>query len=185
MNIKDLASSTPTILMHLVWRHELIPDDPQRICRLVEATGFFSQEEIDIAGELAHERLLHGQASGYHFSLAEADGHLLGYTCHGPIPGSLWSHDLYWIAVHPDCQGQGLGSQLLIQCEQQITEVGGARLYADTSSRPQYRPSRVFYEHSGFDRAAKLPDFYGPGDGKVIFCKILEKRTETTQKQQD
>jgi hypothetical protein len=50
---------------------------------------------------------------------------------------------------------------------------GGARLYAETSSRPQYAPTRAFYRAAGFDPAAELPDFYAPGDGKVVFAKLL------------
>jgi len=53
----------------------------------------------------------------------------------------------------------------------------GARLiYADTSSRPQYEPTRAFYLSCGYVQEAFLADFYAPGDGKVIFVKPLPAR---------
>lgn len=156
-----------------VYRRRLRPDDPPKIRRLVEATGFFSPAEVGIAVELGEEALQRGDASGYHFILAEQAGRLKGYTCFGPIPGSVHSYDLYWIVVAPEEQRRGLGKRLLSATEELIIRQGGRRLYAETSSRPQYEPTRAFYRACGFVQEAYLADFYSPGDGKVIFGKDL------------
>jgi ribosomal protein S18 acetylase RimI-like enzyme len=155
------------------FRWALRRDDPARIGRLVAATGFFSAEEERIAIELAEERFAKGIASGYEFVTAERRGELAGYACHGPIPGTRTSHDLYWIVVHPDLQRHGLGRRLVELAEHAITNAGGTRVYVDTSSRAQYAPTRAFYERTGYTRAALLEDFYAPGDGKLIYVKVL------------
>jgi ribosomal protein S18 acetylase RimI-like enzyme len=155
------------------FRWALRREDAARIGRLVGATGFFSPEEERIAVELAEERFAKGVASGYEFVTAERRGELVGYACHGPIPGTRSSHDLYWIVVHPELQGQGLGRRLIELAEHAIASAGGARVYVDTSSRAQYAPTRAFYERAGYTRAALLEDFYAPGDGKVIYVKVL------------
>jgi len=152
-------------------RHEPERRDVPAVKELVAMTGFFSDEEILIAGELVEERLEKGVSSGYHFIFAEKDGTLLGYSCFGPIPLTKESHDLYWIAVRPDTQGMGLGRKLLALSEEGIRAMGGKRAYADTSSRDQYLPTRKFYESLGYAEAAFFPDFYAPGDGKVVFWK--------------
>src|SRR5690606_436757 len=85
-----------------LWREAVKPEDATRVRNLVSATGMFSSEEVAIAEELVQERVARGRASGYEFVLLEEDGVLVGYACYGPIPGSATSHDLYWIAVHPD-----------------------------------------------------------------------------------
>jgi hypothetical protein len=54
-----------------------------------------------------------------------------------------------------------------------MAQRGARRIYADTSSRPQYEPTRRFYEACGYRREAFLADFYAPGDGKIIFGKEL------------
>jgi ribosomal protein S18 acetylase RimI-like enzyme len=149
------------------------PQDAERIGALVAATGFFSDAERGIAVELVRERLAKGAASGYEFVLAEHDGALAGYACWGPIAGTASSHDLYWIAVHPQAQGRGLGRRLVTLVEEAIARAGGTRVYVETSSRAQYAPTRAFYERAGYQRAALIEDFYGPGDGKVIYVKVI------------
>jgi GNAT superfamily N-acetyltransferase len=150
--------------------------DPAAIAQLVAATGFFTSEEAAIARELAEAVVAHGPASGYEFLLADGPGGLAGYACFGRIPGTEASFDLYWIVVAPHLQGQGVGRWLMALTEAAIGELGGTRLYVDTSSRPQYAPTRRFYAACGYVVAAELPDFYRPGDGKVIFLKALEQR---------
>ena len=160
----------------IVYRQQVTPKDREAVGRLVRTTGFFSEEEVGIAAELVHERLAKGEASGYSFLFAEEEGHLLGYTCFGPIPGSVHSCDLYWIAVAPNAQGMGLGKKLMAGSERIMAERGTKRVYADTSSRPQYEPTRAFYRSCGYTQEACLTDFYAAGDGKVIFVKTLSTK---------
>ena len=154
-------------------RYEVEPQDAEKVRRLAEATGFFYPYEIDIAVELVEDRLSHGLESEYHFIMAEQDGRLVGYACYGPIPCTAASYDLYWIAVHPDFQGQGLGRELLAEAEKLIANAGGKRIYVDTSERAQYDPTRAFYEKCDYRLEAVLKDFYAPGDGKAIYCKPM------------
>ncbi len=158
---------------HQNYRYELLQEDPERIRRLTEATGFFSDAEVQVAMELAHERLSKGSSSGYHFVMMDGDDGLIGYTCYGPIACTLSSYDIYWIAVQPELQGGGLGRRLIAETERLIRKSGGTRLYVETSQRPQYAGTRAFYEKAGYRVAAVVPDFYAPGDGKVILCKVL------------
>ena len=147
--------------------------DADAVRKLVSATGFFSDEEIKIAGELVEEALARGELAGYSFIFAESESVLAGYCCFGAIPLTRESFDLYWIAVMPARQGSGLGRRLMAAAEQTISERCGTRVYADTSSRVQYLPTRRFYEKLGYRQAAFLDDFYAPGDGKVVYCKTL------------
>jgi len=140
---------------------------------LVQATGFFTHAELQIAEELAQERLSRGSASGYHFVLAGQGDSLIGYACYGPIACTLSSYDIYWIAVQPELQGGGLGRRLIEKTERRIRENGGTRIYVETSQRAQYKGTRAFYNRLGYRREAVIPDFYAPGDGKVILCKVL------------
>ncbi|MBN2439527.1 MAG: GNAT family N-acetyltransferase [Deltaproteobacteria bacterium] len=161
----------------MTYREELRPEDREAIGPLVRETGFFSEEEIGIAVELVEERLAKGDASGYFFLLAEEGDRLLGYACFGPIPGSVHSFDLYWIAVDSREQGRGIGRALMAAAERLMAGRGARRIYADTSSRPQYEPTRSFYLACGYLEAAFLTDFYAPGDGKVIFVKSIPARS--------
>jgi D-alanine-D-alanine ligase len=156
-------------------RTDLKEGDEEAVRAIVRSSGFFSEEEIDVAVELVEERRAKGDASGYFFVFADdpATGRPLGYACFGPIPATASSHDLYWIAVDERCRGQGLGRKILRAAEQEIAGMGGTRIYVDTSSRPDYAPTRGFYRAAGYAIAADLPDFYRPGDGKLIFVRVL------------
>ncbi len=157
----------------LTFRQEVLQSDAQRVRELTTSTGFFMDAEIDVAVELVEERLSKGESSGYYFVFAEQGGRVVGYTCFGPIPCTMASFDLYWIAVHDSCRGQGVGKALMRKSEECIAAMGGTRVYIETSSRAQYVPTRQFYFACGYQEAAVLADFYAPGDGKVIYLKVL------------
>jgi ribosomal protein S18 acetylase RimI-like enzyme len=138
---------------------------------IVESAGFFTPAEVDVAVELVEERLAKGPASGYHFLFLDGPAGPVGYACFGPIPCTVSSFDVYWIAVHAHARGGGLGKALMAAAERAIGAMGGTRIYVETSSRPLYGPTRAFYEKCGYRQVALLPDFYAPGDGKLILSK--------------
>lgn len=158
----------------LTWRIMPRVSDLAAVRDIVESSAFFSTEETAVAIELVEERLQRGEAGGYHFIFAERAGRVLGYACYGPIAGTKASFDLYWIVVHESAQRQGIGAKLLTRVERAVMAAGGGNIYVETSARRQYQPTRAFYAHSGYRRAAVLPGFYGPGDGKVVYVKRIE-----------
>jgi len=157
--------------MSVTLRGDVRAGDPIVVRDITESTGFFYAEEVATAVELVEERLAKGPASGYSFVFAEEEGRTLGYACFGPIACTKASFDLYWIAVHADARGKGLGTLLLDESERLIRAAGGRRVYIETSSRPLYEPTRAFYLARGYREEARLEDFYGPGDAKVVYVK--------------
>ena len=158
---------------NIAFRTEAVPQDRRRVREIAASTGFFSPEEIEIAVELVDERLSKGPASGYEFVFAEIDGRTIAFACHGCIPATQHSYDLYWIAVGRDWQRRGIGNALIEKTESLVRHGGGRRIYVDTSGRQQYASTRAFYENMGYRREALLRDFFAPGDDKVIFGKVL------------
>ena len=169
----QVTQTSPTPKAAFIFRYEVRANDRALIRDLTQATGFFHADEVEIAVELVDERLLKGVASGYEFVIAELNSRFVGYTCFGTIPCTKTSYDLYWIVVHPEMQGKGLGRQLQDETERRIREMGGTRMYAETSSRPQYLSTRAFYERTGYKLAEMLEDFYAPGDGRATYLKTL------------
>ncbi len=168
-----MISISPTPTSDLALRRTLQPKDRERVREMVTASGFFNAEEIAIAVELVDDRLEKGEASDYSFLFADTQGQTVAYACFGKIPLTVASFDLYWIVVDPALKRYGIGRHVLAACEQEVQQQGGTRIYLDTSTRPQYIPTRAFYERCGYHLAACLDDFYAPGDGKAIYCKAL------------
>lgn len=157
----------------IAYRQEIEPSDVDAILNIVQESGYFSAEEVEMACELASDRLERGWQSSYQFLFAERKGFVTGYVCYGLIPATSGSYDLYWIAVRQSMRGQGLGKVLLKKTEDLIRACNGRRIYAETASRAQYLPTRNFYESAGYAPEGFLRDFYSPGDGKIIYSKVL------------
>jgi GNAT superfamily N-acetyltransferase len=158
---------------NVTFRNTVLGSDPEAIFRLTESCGLFYPEETAVARELAEERLVRGRSSGYEFLFAETDAIVIGYTCFGPIPLTQERFDLYWITVHKDIQGTGVGRRLLELTEARIQEMKGHRVYVETSSRKPYAPAHRFYQSCGYHLEAMLMDFYAPGDDKMIYMKAF------------
>ena len=160
-------------MVTLTWRNNVAAGDVARVEAVCRATGFFTPEECKLAGRLVQTRVDDGPPSGYEFILALEGDEVAGYTCFGPIDGTESAHDLFWIVVDPKKQGGGLGKKLLAHTEDSIRKMGGTRYYAETSSTDKYEPTRKFYLRNGFKEVANIADFYRPGDGKVIFERVI------------
>lgn len=167
----DAAKAPPRDALD--WRSAVMAHDVGRVRSLIASTGSFNAAEVEIAAELVTERLTKGIRSGYHFVLAERGASLVAYACYGLIEGTQGSFDLYWIAVAPEEQGKGLGVQAFNRAEAAMRKAGAKHIYVDTSSSDRYAGTRGFYQGMGFKEEARLPDFYSPGDAKVIYVKAL------------
>ncbi|MFU8842363.1 MAG: GNAT family N-acetyltransferase [Bacteroidales bacterium] len=150
--------------------------DVEGIRAMVSGTGFFRPDEVEIAVELAEVRIKEGLKSGYHFILADVHSELAGYACFGLIPCSLLSWDLYWIVTKKEFQGKGIGGQLLLKAENEITKNGGKNIIIETSSKELYKGTQHFYDKYGYMLKARLEDFYDYGDDKLIYIKKLPVR---------
>jgi ribosomal protein S18 acetylase RimI-like enzyme len=157
----------------LMFREEVGPSDAKMVRDIVASTGFFHGHEIEVAVELVEERLQEGPGSGYLFLFAEQGGRTVGYSCYGEIACTQGSYDLYWIAVHDDLRGRGIGGLLLQKTEERIAGLGGRAIWVETSGQEKYLPTRKFYLRNGYHEAAVLPEFYAAGDDKVVYVKML------------
>ena len=159
----------------LRFRAEPGTDDCEVVREITQGSGFFNEEEVEVAVSLVAEYLEKGEASGYYFRFAERDGRVVGYSIFGPIAGTDQRYDLYWIAVAQEERGTGIGRVLLRETEQAILAAGGARIYVETSSRPDYVSTRRFYEATDYTHVVTIEGFYRQGDGKSIYLKILRE----------
>jgi ribosomal-protein-alanine N-acetyltransferase len=91
-----------------------------------------------------------GRPVGYAIVVAEADG--VAY-----IPE---------LAVHPDEQGQGYGSDLLSWLCETLAAEGYQQLRLTVQASDER--ARRFYDRHGFDRLERLTDHFEDGDGLLL-----------------
>jgi ribosomal protein S18 acetylase RimI-like enzyme len=80
---------------------------------------------------------------------------------------------LWWIGVEVGRHRSGIGTRLLEAVEHEIVSVGGAVLVIETSSKTTFDGTRRFYARRGYRDCGTIPDFYAPGEGKVIYARTL------------
>lgn len=148
-------------------------EDKARITKILRSTREFKPFEVDVAEELIDSYLQDPFGSGYHILVAEVDSTVTGYICYGPTPMTEGTWDLYWEAVAPEKQGQGIGSALMKSAEKEIVKAKGRLAIIETSSTPAYEKTRHFHLGHGYEIVACIPDFYAPGDDKLLLQKRL------------
>jgi len=153
------------------------PADIPKIACVAEGTSVFNRDELRVVREMLDAYFHPGPDDDYEFIISRngTPDSVAGFACFGPTPLTDRVWDLYWICVDRTQQCAGIGSQLLQCVENDLLARGARAIYLETSDSAAYQPARDFYEHHGYERIAHLADFYAPGEGKVIYRKVLQK----------
>jgi ribosomal protein S18 acetylase RimI-like enzyme len=136
----------------------------------VEA-GMFTEDEVGFFAEQ-----FANQPPGAAWSVAVDGDEVVGATYVAPEPFADRMWNLYFLVVDPARHGGGLGRRLVEAVEEALRALGpdAARtLVVETSSTDAYAGTRRFYARLGYDEEARIRQFYGPDDDKVVFWKSL------------
>jgi len=148
--------------------------DKAAVLGLIKETQMFTPAEIEVAEELIDVYLDRPDQKDYRVVVVEnGAGEVVGYMTYGPTALAEGVYDIYWMAVSPREQGRGLGKSFVRWVEERVREEQGRMIIIETSSQPKYQPTRRFYINLGYQEVARVPDFYKPGDDRVIYTKRL------------
>ncbi|MEO8382665.1 MAG: N-acetyltransferase [Acidobacteriota bacterium] len=154
--------------------------DHERIHEILVATARFTRQEVGWAMELVDLALAHPLKREHEYeahvleeAMAGSEHDVQGYVLFGPTPKAEGVFDLYWIAVDPARQRQGLGQILLRFVENEVRRQEGRMLLIETSSKRSYAPTVRFYLRAGYREISRIKDFYRIEDDKVVFSKDL------------
>lgn len=150
--------------------------DEQTVVRLAVDNRMFAADEVD--GLVDAFRAGVGDAAGDHWwwvaTVEDDRPAAAAYVAPEPFADRVWN--LYFLAVDPGSHGSGLGSALVLHVEQTLRALGDGRarvLVVETSSTDQYARTREFYRARGFAEEARIREYYGPQDDKVVFWRSL------------
>ena len=178
------------------------PNDDERIRQAAELLVDAFKENwpdawptIEDGLETVHEALVEERIARV---AVDQNGNLLGWI--GAIPtydGHVW--ELHPLAVRTQSQGQGIGRQLVLDLEQQVSARGGVTLWlgtddesgmtslADTDLYPNpldhlahiknlRRHPYEFYQNLGFVIIGVMPDANGFGKPDIFMAKRVERK---------
>lgn len=169
----------------IIYRKETKESDLKDFNEVLQSTGFFYDYEIEAAEDFLKYQLEDGDESGIHYFMAEAvndltnakgtsqAGKMVGFVCFGHDSCTISTWILYWMAVHCDYSGKGIGKALLKKLEDFAVSKGGTKIVGETSGRDLYKPTRDFYVKNGYQLAAEIPDYYSKGDSRVTIVKDI------------
>jgi ribosomal protein S18 acetylase RimI-like enzyme len=155
--------------------------DRRAVRELALGNHMFAPEEMSGLDEML-AGYLDGDRPDDHWVAAEADGGVLGAGYWGPEPFGYRVWNLYFLAVRPAAHGQGVGTAIVRHVVDRLQSVGQdvARvLLVETSSTADYEQARLFYAAREFVEEARIRDFYGPRNDKVVFWRRIERRSTT------
>ena len=150
--------------------------DASALRALALDNGLFAPEEMGDFDEMLGG-FLDGSLDGHSWVVAVDDRDTVAggaYVAPEPFSDRVWN--LYFLAVRLGLHRDGGGGALVDFVETALRRRGEpvARvLIVETSSTGAYAQARAFYEKQGFDEEARIREFYGPGDDKVVYWKAL------------
>jgi ribosomal protein S18 acetylase RimI-like enzyme len=144
---------------------------------ILERCGVFRRDEIEVGREVLEAAIKQGPDGDYQVVVAHAEERQVGWACYGLVPLTDATYDLYWIAVDPGVQSQGIGRTLIDHILRDLKKAEARWLLAETSAGEAYAPTRQFYLRTGFQLLSSIPDFYRTGDGRLIFGRRIDGRS--------
>jgi ribosomal protein S18 acetylase RimI-like enzyme len=151
----------------------MVAGDKPALMQILRNTPEFKPFEVVVAEEVIDTYLTDADGTGYFILIAEDYAKIAGYICYGETPCTVGTWDIYWVAVARQMRGRGLGRMLTDAAETAIEKKQGRLAIIETSSTELYKNTREFYRRRGYETVARIPDFYSPGDDKLILRKVL------------
>ncbi len=148
--------------------------DKPAVLDILRETEMFTPEEIAVAEEQIDIVFDQPEQKDYsELVIEDASGRVAGWMSWGPTPMTQGTYDLYWIAVAREAQGQGLGKVLVRWLEDHVRREKGRLILIETASQTDYESTRQFYLKQDYREAARIRDYYKPGDDRIIYAKYF------------
>ncbi len=147
----------------------LVRSDLDGVAHLVGINAMFPPGML---GDMTSPYL--GGETNAHRWIVFDDGDVRGVAYYVPEEMTDGTWNVLMIAVDPPSHGRGIGSALMRFIETELAEQGERVLLVETSGLPEFERTRGFYDMLGYDREARIREFYAAGDDKIVFRKALQ-----------
>lgn len=157
-------------------RHPIRPvaaNDIAALKMIIDATDMFPSEMLDdmIAG-FFNDRGSDETWLTYDKTGCRGGPKAVAYYRPEEMTDRTWN--LLLIAVHPDCQSEGIGAALMRHIEDDLTARGQRILIVETSGTSTLARTREFYRLCQYHQESRIRDYYEDGDDKITFWKALQ-----------
>lgn len=146
--------------------------DMTPLLAILRDSGQFDEDGLNHVRETLNACLA-GESEDLWFS-ADRQG-LAGAAYCAPevMANGTWNLLMLWI--NPAYQRQGVGQALLSRVEKSLADKQARLLLVETSSLDDFTAARAFYQKQGFTEEARIRNYYGFGEDKLIYTKMLSR----------
>lgn len=155
----------------LVVRSAAAPDQPALV-EIARGSELFQPEEIPWL-ESQMTDFFRGELPTHRWTVVAHGDTIAAAAYLAPEDSGPGVYNLLFIGVLPGHRRRGAASLLLRDVEHHLRAQGARMLLIDTSSTEPLAPARAFYTQHGYDLEARIRDYWGPGDDKVTFRRVL------------
>lgn len=149
------------------------PDDTAAVMAIARASGLFRPDELDAVGQILASHFAGELGPGHRWMLFDDEDGPAAVAYYAPeaFADGVWN--LYLLAAHPAQQGGGRGAALVRAAEDDVRGRGARIMLIETSGLERFARTRRFYLNCGYHPEARIRDYYGAGDDKIVFWKAL------------
>lgn len=146
-----------------------VSNDIPSLQQVADSTGLFPS---DLLPDMINGFLSEGDENSLWLT-SEVDSRITGfcYAIEETFTDGTWN--MLALAVLPDRQGNGIGRAIVATLEKLLRDKNSRVLIVDTSGTESFAGTRSFYQRCGYTEEARIRDFWGPGDDKIVFWKAL------------
>lgn len=144
------------------------PEDLPALKTVIDANQLFPSDMLD---EMISEYFSNENSNDLWLTHDDGKPIAIAYCAPERMTEGTWN--LYLIAVHSDCQGKGIGTSMLHYIEQRLADRGERILLVETSGLTSFEQTREFYRKCGYEKEARIREFYQAGEDKIVFRKLL------------
>lgn len=152
---------------------ELGVGDREEVLRIMRRTGVFRDHEIEFFNMMFGVCRRAGPCELRLFGVRGDGATVMGFVAYGLAPLTDGTMDISWLAVDPDCQGEGVGAALIEHVCDDARRIGARQVVVETSSTERYERARRAYGRMGFEEVSRVPNYYQDGDDRIILVRKL------------
>ena len=147
-------------------------EDSRSVADIAVESGLFSPHDVGIVTAMMTDYFTARSDQG-HVCLIDEDDEPLAVAYVEPAPATDRTWYLTMIAVRLRRQGEGRGAALVQHVEDHLRVRDQRLLLVQTSGLAAFERTRAFYDRCGYEREARVRDYFEPGDDMVLFRKAL------------
>ena len=151
----------------------VVPSDKIELMDVVQASGLFPSGKAGEIGAMLDSHFASTLGDDHFWITDDSGSGLVGIAYYAPERMTSGTWNLYLIAVRPEHQGKGRGAAMVRHFEDALRARGERLLLVETAGLDSFEATRRFYRKCGYEKEARIRDFYDAGVDKIVFRKAL------------